>query len=654
MSMQTRAMVACGFFGLAFTGLSARLVQLAIEDNSKRFEKACNAYGGKVSIFARRGEIRDTNGEVLARNEPLKTVIADASLLYELDAPDKQGVRKVKFDERDRIAGIFASILGLKVADVRARFEPDAKTGKLGRYIVIKKKISEDTARALETALVKSKIELMRVRAGTDRQKLEALRNIEKATTLAEAGVRGVSFEQDFERIYPVGTLLAHVVGFYGYLPTYDENGHELKEGTFGGVDGIERSMDQWLTGLEGQRFYQKDANGRELVAMRASERAPKHGAHVRLTIDLSVQQIVEEELEAACKNLKPKRACVMMMDPNTGDIMAMANRPVYNPNFPKNAKPEQRLNFAVSGAYEPGSTFKTITAAGALNCGKAWIDKMIFCENGRLPYKGGILKDHHNYGDLSVSDIIAKSSNIGAVKLGLGLGPEKFFSLIRDFGFGSRTGVALPGETRGMLAPISKWTAPTMYHIPMGHEVAASPLQVVTATCAIANGGNLITPQIVRDITDDAGGIVVQFKPQIVKEGLITKKTAREVSGALEKVTSKIGTAIRARVPGFRVAGKTGTAQIFNHETKKYSNEDHICSFVGYMPAEAPRFCMIVIIDDSATVNGSADTGGMVAAPVFSKIAERVAAHLGLQPDPQLFDEEIAFRKQREKEGKL
>lgn len=651
MSLQTRAIVACGFFGLAFTGLSGRLVQLALDANAKLTDNAVKAYEGQATIFARRGEIRDKNGESLALNEPLKNVIADTSLLYELEPPNKDGEVKVKFDDRDRVAAVLAKELDLKFNDVRVRFDPDAKTKKLNRYIVVKKKISESTARTLELALIKSKVEILKARGTIEKKKLEEL---EKAKTLADASVRGIVFEQNFERIYPVDSLLAHVVGFYGYIPKYDAKGNELKEGRFGGVEGIERSMDQWLTGLDGQRFFQKDANGKELVAMRGADRQPKHGAHVRLTVDLGIQQIVEEELDAACKTLKPKRACVLMMDPNTGEIMAMANRPVYNPNFPKNAKPDEKLNFAVSGAYEPGSTFKTITAAGAMNCGKVNIHTEIFCENGRMSYPGGVLRDHHAYGMLSVEKIIAKSSNIGAVKLALGMGSEKFYTLVRDFGFGARTGIALPGETRGILHPLSSWTPSSMYHIPMGHEVAASPLQVVTATCAIANGGNLMVPQIVRDVTDDAGNVVLDFKPQIAREGLVKFNIAMDTNSSLEMVTSKVGTAIRARVPGFKVAGKTGTAQIFNHETKKYSTEDHICSFVGYMPAEAPRFCMIVIIDDSATVNGHSDTGGVVAAPIFSKIAEKVAGHLGLQPDPLLVAEEMAFRKQRQKEGKL
>lgn len=649
-------MVVCGCFGLAFTGLSAQLIRLALNADPKLIDKATKAYEGGEEIFARRGEIRDANGVVLARNVPLKNVIADASLLYELEPKDKKGVQKVKFDERDRVAAVLAKSLELKFSDVRAKFEekPNPKTGKLrlNRYIVIKNKITEEQAAELEKALIRSKIERVRALAGKDKWSPEKLKTLEAAKTLAEANVSGVVFKQDFERVYPEGNLLAHVVGFYGYIPKYDETGKELKDGTFGGVEGIERSMNEALTGLEGRRFFQRDANGREIVAMRGSERAPKHGAHIRLTIDLGIQQIVEEELEAACKRLKPKRACVLMMDPFTGDIMAMANRPVYNPNSPKKATPDQKLNFAVSGAYEPGSTFKTITAAGAINRGKVSIDTKVFCENGTMRYPGGVLKDHHAYGDLSVETIIAKSSNIGAVKLGLGLGQENFYTLIRSFGFGIRTGIALPSETRGILHPVSKWTPSSMYHIPMGHEVAASPLQVVAATCAIANGGNLVMPQIIRDISDDGGNILSEYKPQFSREAVIKTMTAKDVSGALEKVTL-VGTGSNARVPGFRVAGKTGTAQIFNHETKAYSNEDHICSFVGYMPAEAPRFCMIVIIDDSAVINGDADSGGLLAAPVFSAIAEKVAAHIGLKPDPALVAELLAFRKQRASEGR-
>lgn len=656
MSLQTRAMVACGCFGLVFTGLSGRLVQLALDANTKLTDKATKAYEGSEEIFARRGEIRDANGVVLARNVPLKNVIADTSLLYELEPKDKSGVQKVKFDDRDRVASVLAKSLGLKFEDIRPKFEGkvDAASGdlKFNRYVVIKKKVSEDDASALEKALIQSKLERVRALTGKDKWSPDKLKTLEAAKTLAEANVRGVVFKQDFERMYPEGNLLAHVVGFYGYIPKYDESGKETQDGEFGGVEGIERSMDNILTGLEGRRFFQKDANGREIVATRGSDRAPKHGAHIRLTIDLGIQQIVEEELEAACKRLKPKRACVLMMDPFTGDIMAMANRPVYNPNFPKKATPDEKLNFAVSGAYEPGSTFKTITAAGAINRGKVSIDTKIFCENGTMKYPGGILKDHHPYGDLSIELIIAKSSNIGAVKLGRGFEPEDFYTLIRSFGFGARTGIALPGETRGMLAPVSKWTPSSMYHIPMGHEVAASPLQVVTATCAIANGGNLVLPQIIRDISDDGGNILTQYKSQFSREGVIKTKVAKDVSGALEKVTL-VGTGGNARVPGFRVAGKTGTAQIFNHETKAYSTQDHICSFVGYMPAEAPRFCMIVIVDDSAVINGEADSGGLVAAPVFSVIAERVAAHIGLKPDPSLIAELLAFRKQRASEGR-
>ena len=279
MSLQTRAMVACGCFGLVFTGLSGRLVQLALDANTKLTDKATKAYEGSEEIFARRGEIRDANGVVLARNVPLKNVIADTSLLYELEPKDKSGVQKVKFDDRDRVASVLAKSLGLKFEDIRPKFEGkvDAASGdlKFNRYVVIKKKVSEDDASALEKALIQSKIERVRALTGKDKWSPDKLKTLEAAKTLAEANVRGVVFKQDFERMYPEGNLLAHVVGFYGYIPKYDESGKETQDGEFGGVEGIERSMDNILTGLEGRRFFQKDANGREIVAPRGSDRAP-------------------------------------------------------------------------------------------------------------------------------------------------------------------------------------------------------------------------------------------------------------------------------------------------------------------------------------------------------------------------------------------
>jgi cell division protein FtsI/penicillin-binding protein 2 len=368
--------------------------------------------------------------------------------------------------------------------------------------------------------------------------------------------------------------------------------------------------------------------------------------------VDLGIQQIVEDELERAFRELKPKKATVIVMEPRSGRVMALANRPCFDPNDPgKDAA--KRFNHAVASIYEPGSTFKTLSAAGALNRGVAKIDERIWCRNGTWVYPGGKLTDHHPYGDLTVSEVIVKSSNIGAVTLAKRIGERPFYEFIRTFGFGSRTGIALPGESAGILHPLNKWTVGTMYHVPFGHEVAATPLQVILATCAFANGGTLMMPQIIEDITDDNGTVLVSYPPQEVRREMIKPEVCQQIVSTLEKVTSKAGTAVRARVPGFRVAGKTGTTQLIDPATGRYSSQDHTVSFVGFLPAEDPKFCCLVMMEDSAVVNGHLDTGGLLAAPLFAKIAERTARQIGLQPDPVLLEEELAFRKTLAKEGR-
>jgi cell division protein FtsI/penicillin-binding protein 2 len=366
-------------------------------------------------------------------------------------------------------------------------------------------------------------------------------------------------------------------------------------------------------------------------------ERAPRNGANVRLTVNLNLQQIVETELEAACKRLRPVKASVIMMKPDTGEILALANRPTFDPNEPGKAKPEHRFNNAVAGIYEPGSTFKAVTCAGAINYQLVTPKTELWCENGTWMYGGKPLHDHHPYGMLSVSQIIEHSSNIGAAKLAVQLGEERFYNWIRAFGFGQATGVALPGEVRGILHPRNKWTGISISRIAIGHEVAATPMQVMAATCAIANGGRLLMPQLIRDIRDDSGAVLAEYGPQEIRR-VITEATAAKVTDALIKVTGKKGTAKLAHIPGYNIAGKTGTAQKI--EDGHYSHEHHITSFVGFVPAEKPAFCLLVVFDQ-AQVKSNEDVGGLVAAPVFHAIAERSLAYLGVAPDPVLLQQE-------------
>jgi cell division protein FtsI (penicillin-binding protein 3)/stage V sporulation protein D (sporulation-specific penicillin-binding protein) len=598
MSLRSRACLACYGIGSIFTVLSARLVYLGVNQHEHYADIARKSYMAKVGIPARRGTIQDAEGTFLARNEPLKNVILDGSLVGEC----KHNRRPEQLKTPEQVAALLAESLGMKAADVLDRINPAKK------YVVLKKKISEELAAALDLKLQR-------------------------------AGVKGVTFEQDFERIYPAHQMLCHVLGFYGY----EETNAETHEGGFRGIEGVERSMDSWLRGQDGWRYFEKDGRGKELMNYTGEERAPRHGADVRLTVNLNLQQIVESELESACKRLRPIKATVIMMRPDTGEILALANRPTFDPNEPGKAKPEHRLNYAIAGTIEPGSTFKAITCAGALSFHLVTPFTEIYCENGRWLYGGLALHDHHPYGMLSVSQIIEHSSNIGAAKLAVQIGQERFYNLVRKFGFGQRTGVALPGEVPGILRPREKWEPASITRVAMGHEVAATPLQIITATCAIANGGRLMMPQLIHEIRSDSGEVIAKFQPQEVRR-VITGDTAGKVRDALIKVTGKQGTAKLAHIPGYETAGKTGTAQKLVEDPKTgkkyYSHDRHVTSFVGFVPAQKPAFCLLVVIDE-AKVDSSQDVGGLVAAPVFRTIAERSLSYLGVAPDPVLLQQE-------------
>jgi cell division protein FtsI (penicillin-binding protein 3)/stage V sporulation protein D (sporulation-specific penicillin-binding protein) len=387
--------------------------------------------------------------------------------------------------------------------------------------------------------------------------------------------------------------------------------------------------MEQYLHGSDGFRFIERDRTGREIVPYRGQERDARDGCDVQLTIDMGLQNIVEKELAAAVKQFRPKNATVILMRPQTGEILAMATRPNFDLNKQQGVPEEHRRNRSITDIFEPGSTFKIVTTAGALTEKVVRPESMIFCENGY--YSWCRLKDHHPYADLSVNDILVKSSNIGVAKLAIQMGDQKFYEYVRKFGFGERTGVSLPGEVPGILHPPHRWSKISITRIPMGHEVAATPLQVATAMCAIANGGRLLMPQIVSRITDDQGKVITEFPPQEVRR-VASPDAARAVSSALAQVVTKKGTAYGAAVPGFDVAGKTGTAQKAD-EHGRMTHDKYVVSFAGYMPAENPAFVGFVMFDEAQTKRGE-NYGGLVAAPVFARIAEQAARYLGLTPN--------------------
>jgi cell division protein FtsI (penicillin-binding protein 3) len=456
---------------------------------------------------------------------------------------------------------------------------------------------------------------------------------IAAATALREKlraqNLRGIYFERDTTRIYPNGSMLCHVIGFTDFE-------HR-------GIQGVESSMEEYLHGQDGYRFIEHNRAGQEIVLYRGQERVPRDGYQVHLTVDLNLQNIVENEIDAAVREYSPQKATIILMRPQTGEILAMANRPNFDLNLRSEAKPEQMKNRAIIDMMEPGSTFKIVATAAALNERKVRPDTTIFCENGIWNFGGRPLHDHRAYADLSVQDILVKSSNIGAAKLAISIGEQKFYEYIRRFGFGDRTGIELPGEIPGVIRPPQSWSKISITRIPMGHEVAVTPLQMMVAMATIANGGKLITPRIVKSITTGDGKTITTFSPTVLRQ-VISPETAAQVGNALRGVVSDRGTAAAAAVPGFTISGKTGTAQKVDPRGG-YEQGKYIVSFSGYLPSDHPEFVGIVVLDDAKTSKPELNYGGLVAGPIFSRIAEKAARYLDLQPHQELAKPSAAGR---------
>ncbi len=467
-------------------------------------------------------------------------------------------------------------------------------------YIVLKREVPEADACGLETALKNAKL-------------------------------HGIRCERGTVRVYPNGPMLCHVVGFTDFLEH--------------GIQGVEASMEQYLRGEDGYRYVEHDAQGREIVLYRGLEHEPRNGYQVHLTIDLHLQTIVENELDEAMREYTPEKATIILMRPQTGEILALANRPNFDLNLRAEAKPAQMKNRAIIDMMEPGSTFKIVTAAAALNESKVRLDTMIFCENGVWNVGGRPLHDHGHkgYGDLSVQDILVHSSNIGAAKMACMLGEMKFYEYIRRFGFGDRTGIELPGEIRGMVHPPRSWSKISITRIPMGQEVGVTPLQMIVAMATIANGGKLVQPRIVKSIVDDQGNAISKLKPTIVRQ-VISPQVASEIACALRGVVSKRGTAAEAAVPGYTVSGKTGTAQKAA-PGGGYEKDKYIVSFSGFLPSENPAFVGLVVLDDAHTKDPNLNYGGTVAGPIFSRVAEQAARYLDLEPHEEIGTPDAARR---------
>jgi cell division protein FtsI (penicillin-binding protein 3) len=361
--------------------------------------------------------------------------------------------------------------------------------------------------------------------------------------------------------------------------------------------------------------------------AFESAEVDPKSGQSIALTIDQNIQYQVERSIQSALETTHAKSAMAVALDPHTGEILALANAPTFDPNAAKDASAEVRANKALQYTYEPGSTFKVVAYSGAIEEKLVKPTDMIDCQMGSINIYGRTIHDSHPHGVLTITEALAQSSNVAAIKLGMKLGDARLYDYVKRFGFGSRTRIELPGESPGILRPVNRWDKTSIGSIPMGQEIGVTPVQVAAAFATIANDGVRIAPHIIREVRDASGNVVARDAPE--QRRVVSAETARTIRSMLEMVTLD-GTAKAARLDGYTAAGKTGTAQKIDPKTRAYSKTKYVASFVGFAPVDNPAIVIIVVLDEP----GTAIYGGTVAAPVFKEIAEQVLPYLGVAPD--------------------
>jgi len=432
----------------------------------------------------------------------------------------------------------------------------------------------------------------------------------ETATRIKQMKLPGIGFVKENKRFYPNYEMASHVLGFTGMDPK--------------GLEGIERRYDAAILGSTGYLITERDALGRDISVSNAVVRDATPGKNLFLTLDKNIQYFTEKELAKAVLASRAKSGMALVADPATGKILAMANYPAFNPNSFRQYPTIQLRNRCVADSFEPGSTFKIFLLSAALEEKLVKPQDGVNCENGRYSFGGRIIRDDHPHGKVSVAEVLKYSSNIGSAKIGLKLGEDRLHRYLKAFGFGDRSDIDLPGEAMGSLRPVSRWYGTDIATISFGQGVSITALQLVSATSAVANGGLLMKPYLVERVTDSNGQELQRMMPQTVRR-VISAETAATITRMMEGVTQKGGTGTNAAIEGFRVAGKTGTAQKVDPVSRGYSTTKRTASFVGFVPAEKPLLTILVVIDEPAT----SPYGGVVAAPAFREIAFNTLCYL-------------------------
>ncbi len=566
----TRFMLIVAFFILWIGGISVRLVHLQVNQSDWLRSQALNQRRDQVKSRQLRGTIYDRTERTLAMSVNLKSLYADPAEINDVEKTAKE----------------VAAVLKIKPNDILKSLREGKENNK--RFVWLARTLDENAAQKVNDVLRDSEI-----------RKFD------------EPRFTGLHWREEQKRSYPYKSLAAQVIGF--------SNAEDV------GQAGIEQSKEDILRGTVVKGWQDRDRLGR-VYDQSEIERDPPND--IVLTLSSSIQYKVEQALESGVKSSNAKSGLAIVLDPKTGEVLALANYPTFDPNEFSKYAPESYTNKALQYVYAPGSVFKVITYSGALQENQIEPDGQIDCRKGFIEVGGHRFNDPHATKVMSYSEALAISSNYAAIKTALGLGKDKFYGYARKFGFGAPTGIELPGEVRGQLRSPETWNGDSLASMAIGYEVGVTALQAATAYAAIANDGVRIQPHIIKEIRQADGKVVSTTEPE--KTQVLSAENARNLRGMLQKVVLK-GTAKRAQLNGYTSAGKTGTAWKYDPKIKKYNAAKYVSSFIGFAPADNPAVVIAVVMDEPS---GGARDGGQVSAPVFREIAEAVLPELNVVPD--------------------
>ncbi len=544
-------------------------------------ERGAKQYGTSIPLNAKRGMILDRMGSELAVSIATKSIF----------------VQPAKLKNPGKAAALLAPRVSRPASELKKLFASEKG------FVWVRRQMPSTAA---DEAVLEVK---------------EALAALDPGTRRKASAVDGIGTVEEPKRFYPNRELAASLLGF---------TNRDCR-----GIEGVELALDNYLRGEQAYLLCERDARGRLIVPASTAVEVNSKGHSVTLTIDRNIQHIVEKELQAAVEKHKARGGMAIVLSPKTGEVLAMATAPSFNPNSPGNAPPSARRNQPLTDSFEPGSTFKVFTLASAIEMGAIGKSDMFYCENGKYKYAGRTIHDTHKYGWLNGRDILKYSSNIGITKINERMNGDRFYDMIRAFGFGSRTGIELRGEVPGIGPSRSAFDSRIRRAtVSFGQGISVTPVQLAAGMAAVVNGGKMLKPYVVREIRDPEGNAVYRGEPREMRR-VLSPRTSEQMREILGGVVQGDGTGTQARIKGFLVGGKTGTAQKVESGTGRYSPDKRTASFIGFLPLQDPELLILVVIDEP---HGSV-YGGVVAAPAFNQIAVKTAYYLGIQPTEPIAD---------------